>query len=218
MPAQDRYAQDRAQRREHLKVVRRFEQLCAHSPEAHARLRRGLGKGLDEVPGMHEFVAPLMPGGLHPDQQRAYYTLAALLADRPRHAFPEPDEDEQSAGDSNGDTETEPWGQSLGMALAEAATNGRRAEQERRKDRARSRIGLLVRQSVPGVHRYLPSTVRFLRDNEVEPDWAQLLTDLRQWPWSADRIGRIWQQDYFREVNRAAWERSRKKDDTAGLG
>lgn len=217
MPTQDRYVQNRALRREHVSVVRHFVQLCAHSPEAHARLRRGLGKDVDEVPGMHEFVAPLLPAGLHPEQQRAYYTVAALLADRPRHAFPEPKDDEQAGSDTKGDPETEPWGPSLGVALAEAVTNGRRAELERRKARGRSRIGLLVRQSVPGVHRYLPSTIRFLRECEAEPDWAQLLTDLYWWPWSADRIGRIWQQDYFRGVDSSAWERSRKKDESAGL-
>ncbi|MEV1010387.1 type I-E CRISPR-associated protein Cse2/CasB [Streptomyces sp. NPDC049881] len=191
---------------EHLRFVREIRQLCAGSPEAHARLRRGLGKDIDQVTGMHEFVAHWLPDKRNRERDRAYYAVAALIADQPRHVV---------RGRSADDTEEEQpigtYGPSLGHTLAEAVLNSPAQERPRRSDSTRRRLYLIVRQSTGGLHRYLPSVTRLLRQYETEPDWAQLLNDLTRWPWNAADIGTRWQQDYFRALHQNGWK---KKDET----
>ncbi|MEV7416611.1 type I-E CRISPR-associated protein Cse2/CasB [Streptomyces sp. NPDC089919] len=90
------------------------------------------------------------------------------------------------------------YGTSLGAAFAVAVASGPGREREMREGTAESRLNLLTRQSVPGLHRHLPGTVRYLRDLDVEVDWGQLLGDLIFWRRSKPRIARRWLQDYYR--------------------
>ncbi|MFE0268902.1 type I-E CRISPR-associated protein Cse2/CasB [Nocardiopsis alba] len=204
--AEDRDAAVRARRIEHLRFVREIRRLCAESSEAHVRLRRGAGKDIDQVPGMHEFIAHWLPEKRNRERDRAWYTVAALIAGQPRHVLrgrsdAEDDEEERTAT---------AYGISFGRTLAQAVLDSPAKERSRRGDNTRRRLALLVRQSPAGLHRYLPSATRLLRQYETEPDWAQLLSDLTRWPWYAGDIGGRWQQDYFRTLHRDTW---RKKDE-----
>jgi CRISPR system Cascade subunit CasB len=201
--------------------VRWVEQVCRDDPGARSALRRGLGRGLDDVlytRGMHRLVARWLPaGGDTPvAEQRAYYTVASLIAAQPRHTFTqhvtaepaEPagtdaplaagasDSAVPDAGDAE-DRETRArQGESLGVAFAHAvlkAGGGR----EMRLATAETRLNLLTRQSLDGIHRYLPPAVRFLRDADAPIDFAQLLVDLTDWPVGKGRISRRWLQDFY---------------------
>ncbi|GAA3196747.1 MULTISPECIES: type I-E CRISPR-associated protein Cse2/CasB [Streptomyces] len=210
--AEDHDAAARARRTEHLRFVSEIQRLCADSPEAHARLRRGLGKDVDQVAGMHEFIAHWLPERRHRERDRAYYTVAALIADQPRHVVRG-----RPADDAEPEPLTGPYGSSFGHTLAESVLNSPAQERPHRRDTTRRRLSLLVRQSPTGLHRYLPSATRLLRRYETEPDWAQLLNDLARWPWNAADIGSRWQQDYFRTLHRDEWSKNDKADATQAV-
>ncbi|MDT0407738.1 MULTISPECIES: type I-E CRISPR-associated protein Cse2/CasB [Streptomyces] len=99
------------------KYVAWINETCATDPGARVALRRGLRRDLDDVRGLHRIVAAWLPHGVTPEEERAYYAVAAMIADQPRHAFStadtaEPDEDEEPAagGDrptGEGDARTE---------------------------------------------------------------------------------------------------------------
>ncbi|RFU85192.1 type I-E CRISPR-associated protein Cse2/CasB [Streptomyces triticagri] len=205
--AQDRDAAARARRTEHLRFVREIQQLCADSPGTHARLRRGVGKDVDQVAGMHQFIAHWLPERRNRERDRAYYAVAALIADQPRHVVRD-----RPTDDSDSEQPTDPYGASFGHTLAEAVLNSPAQERPRRRDSTRRRLDLLVRQSPTGLHRYLPPATRLLRQYETEPDWAQLLTDLTRWPWNEADIGSRWQQDYFRTLHRDEWKKNNETD------
>lgn len=204
--AEDRRAEARECRADHLRFVREIRELCADSPGAHARLRRGLGKDIDQVSGMHEFIAHRLPEKRNRERDRAYYAIAALIADQPRHVVRD-----RPVADTEAEQSNDAYGFSFGRTLAESALKAPAQERQRRRDSTRRRLDLLVRQSPTGLHRYLPPATRLLRQYETEPDWAQLLSDLTNWPWYAADIGSRWQQDYFRTLHRDEW---RKKDET----
>jgi len=196
---------------------------CA-KPGTRSKLRRGLGKDVDEVPSMHEIVAPWLPEHRSRESERAYYAVASMIADRPRHSSDsssrdaEPPESTVARSENEPDEKTaSPYGVSLGATLAQAVFAAAPHERERRIAGTRRRLDILVRQSTSGLHRYLPSSVRFLRQCEVEPDWAQLLTDLTFWPDYAGDIGRRWQQDYFRLLHKADWDRADRDDFAVSL-
>ncbi|MGW1143649.1 type I-E CRISPR-associated protein Cse2/CasB [Streptomyces sp. NPDC002454] len=209
---EDRDAMARARRTEHLRFVREIQQLCAENPGAHARLRRGVGKDVDQVSGMHEFIAHRLPEKRNRERDRAYYAVAALIADQPRHVVRGEDEGKQKK-----DTEAEQpagtyYGPSFGHALAVPILTSPPQERSRRSDSTRRRLDLLVRQSPAGLHRYLPPAARLLRQYGTDIDWAQLLTDLARWPWNAADIGSRWQRDYFRAVHQDEWAKRDEAD------
>ncbi|KDN80540.1 type I-E CRISPR-associated protein Cse2/CasB [Kitasatospora cheerisanensis] len=80
------------------------EQRCAADPGVRSALRRGAGKGLDRVPSMHRFVARWLPAGAGDEVQRAYYTVAAMIAAQRRSQYTVP------AGAAGGVVEAEPSG------------------------------------------------------------------------------------------------------------
>jgi CRISPR system Cascade subunit CasB len=205
-------------RRKNENFVRWVEEVCRNDPGARSALRRGLGRGLDDVlytRGMHRLVARWLPaGGDTPvAEQRAYYTVASLIAAQPRHTFTqhvtaEPADSAASlaagasdyavpdAGDAEARETRARRGESLGVAFAHAvlkAGGGR----EMRLATAETRLNLLTRQSLDGIHRYLPPAVRFLRDADAPIDFAQLLVDLTDWPVGQGRISRRWLQDFY---------------------
>lgn len=78
---------------------------------------------------------------------------------------------------------------------------------------AESRLNLLTRQSVNGLHRHLPASVGYLRSLGVDVDWARLLDDLGNWRKQSGRISRIWLQDFYRVRNKALAEQADKADE-----
>ncbi|UQW99154.1 type I-E CRISPR-associated protein Cse2/CasB [Streptomyces sp. RerS4] len=210
----DRGARERA-------FVAWVERLCAEDPGARAALRSGLRKDLDAVVRMHRFVAPWLPQDRTPREvQQAYYAVASMIAAQPRSAA-----SEDGAGPAQGEAgavavpvgaegargRTGPvWGSSLGAAFA-AAAGGREAVM--REGTAESRLNLLTRQSLPGLHRHLPASVAYLSSLDVSVDFSQLLSDLAQWQRHSGRIARRWLQDYYRIRARDAHEAAKRADD-----
>jgi CRISPR system Cascade subunit CasB len=102
------------------KYVAWINETCATDPGARVALRRGLRRDLDDVRGLHRIVAAWLPHGVSQEEERAYYAVAAMIADQPRHAFStadasEPDEDKETAAEGNrptgeGDAPTEESG------------------------------------------------------------------------------------------------------------
>ncbi|MGW2822101.1 type I-E CRISPR-associated protein Cse2/CasB [Streptomyces sp. NPDC001443] len=221
-----------------LDAYRRYvafiEKTCAKDPGARVALRRGLRRGLDDVPGMHRLVAEWLPHNRSEAEERAFYTVAALIADRPRHSFTVADEEEPDTGQAaDGHTltgtvtgsedaaESEPAPQerqtrvrrdSLGAAFARAVP-ARTGQPGVRLETAEARLNLLTRQSLDGLHRHLPGSIRLLRTSDTDIDFAVLLDDLAAWPRYSKTISRRWLQDFYR-LRRAALEAAARHADT----
>ncbi|MER7755271.1 type I-E CRISPR-associated protein Cse2/CasB [Kitasatospora sp. NPDC097643] len=215
----------------------RIDQRSHDDPGVRAALRRGVGKDLDAVPFMHRFVASWLTDEQthNRDVQRAYYTVAALIAAQRRDQYAAAKskaskKDEPAADEANGETAQDTSGalaektdaeptaakrtpsRSLGHAFAEGVIKGGQGV-GLRETSAETRLNLLTRQSVDGLHRHLPGAVRQLRDRDVEIDWAQLLIDLCQWRRRSGAIKRTWLQDYHRALQKDGERRAREHDD-----
>ncbi|MGW1126414.1 type I-E CRISPR-associated protein Cse2/CasB [Streptomyces sp. NPDC002526] len=180
-------------------------QLCMEDPGARSALRSGLRKDLDSVRRMHRLVAPWLPDSRSEDVERAYYAVAAMIAAQPRSTLNSPAKapDVQQQPDAEQAPGGRAWrGTSLGAALAIAVTEGPGREKEMRVGTAESRLNLLTRQSINGLHRHLPATVGYLCSVGVDIDWAQLIHDLSNWRRHSGRISRAWLQDFYRQRNR----------------
>ncbi|MFB8033833.1 type I-E CRISPR-associated protein Cse2/CasB [Streptomyces sp. NPDC056004] len=192
------------------------EQVCREDAGARSALRSGLRKDLDQVRRMHRLVAPWLPDSCPADVERAYYTVAAMIAAQPRSALAAPD---HTAADPGQPDKREPspstrWRRtSLGTAFATAVTQGPGREKEMRAGTAESRLNLLTRQSVNGLHRHLPASVGYLRSLGVEVDWAQLLDDISHWRHRSGRISRTWLQDFYRLRDMAAAQQADDADE-----
>ncbi|MFJ5218729.1 type I-E CRISPR-associated protein Cse2/CasB [Streptomyces sp. NPDC088354] len=160
------------------------------------------------------------------DTERAYYAVAALIAARPRAqrlaeapVVPAPRTDEDTAGtgtpapapENNDGAEPEvpdpetgtrfhPHGTSLGESFALAV--GRRSPDELKSGAAESRLHLLVRQDLDGVHRMLPGVFRWLGSSGITPDYACLLRDLTAWRYRRDAVSTRWLQAFYRSLRR----------------
>ncbi|MFJ1796559.1 type I-E CRISPR-associated protein Cse2/CasB [Kitasatospora griseola] len=215
------------------------EQRCAADPGVRSALRRGAGKGLDRVPSMHRFVARWLPAGAGDEVQRAYYTMAAMIAAQRRSQYTVPagaagevvEAESSGAGGAVRDAEDAPQGaavagpddgapearrlsrQSLGRSFAQAVASG-----GLRESSAETRLNLLSRQSVDGLHRHLPGAVRQLREAGAPVDWAQLLGDLAGWRQYGGEVKRRWLQDFYRERHRSGVRAAREADDAEGAG
>lgn len=203
-------------RRRLVAYTRWIEELCRDDPGARTALRSGLRRGLDDVPRMHRFVAPWLPGnGQVPDaEQRAYYAVAAMIAAQPRGSYTAPDNERTPDLDATAAAEvtTPRYGMSLGLAFASAVAESPGREREMRESTAESRLNLLTRQSINGLYRHLPAAVGYLRDVGVPVDWAQLLSDLVAWPTHSGKISRRWLQDYYRLRAQALHQHAQRAD------
>lgn len=84
VPAQRRRAA--AQDDPHRAFTTWMEEVSARDPGARSALRSGVGKGLDSVPRMHRLVAAWLPASRTEDTERAYYAVAAMIAEQARRA------------------------------------------------------------------------------------------------------------------------------------
>ncbi|MEV4679938.1 type I-E CRISPR-associated protein Cse2/CasB [Streptomyces kurssanovii] len=177
------------------------EQVCREDAGARSALRSGLRKDLDSVRRMHRLVAPWLPEQRSADVERAYYTVAAMIAAQPRSALAAPEQTTAVPGrpdDEESSRSARRRRASIGTSFATAVTEGPRREKEMRAGTAESRLNLLTRQSVTGLHRHLPASVGYLRSLGVDIDWGQLLDDLGNWRNHSGRISRTWLQDFYR--------------------
>lgn len=175
-------------------------------PGSRAALRSGLGRRPEHAHRMHAFVADWVHEDVHPDQEWAHYTVAALIAAQP----PAARKTETSAEDANDEAAPEP-AEAEAKDAAETDKQQRRlnlghslAEAVNREDAKRrtmeKRLQLLARQSVDGVHTQLSPLVGYLRNKKVPVDWSRLLEDLRRWPYDRDKVAKEWLQAYFRTL------------------
>ncbi|MFB7176881.1 type I-E CRISPR-associated protein Cse2/CasB [Streptomyces sp. NPDC056257] len=186
--------------------------VAATDPGARAALRGGVRRGLNErrLREMDRLIVPWLPerGALTDDIEWAYYAVASMIgATTSRTVAAAPEEPPVEAGPGEPAPADEGpqrdrgavprYGTSLGVAFALAVTGGR-GGREMREATAESRLNLLTRQSLTGLHRHLPGSVGYLRELNVEIDWAQLLSDLSAWRGHRGRITRRWLQDYYR--------------------
>lgn len=192
-----------------------IEKRSAEDPGVRAALRRGVGKDLDEVPFMHRHVASWLSDEQTRDRdvQRAHYTVAVLIAAQRRDQYNVPTADAVAASASaeaalgGAQPAAGPVrGHSLGRAFADGAGAGLR------ESSAETRLNLLTRQSVDGLHRHLPAVTRQLREHGVAVDWAQLLVDLCRWRRHSGDIKRRWLQEYYRALQADGEHRAREAD------
>lgn len=179
-----------------------YVRVVCRDPGTRATLRRGLGKRPTEV-GVrtHSIVVRHLPEGLRDDgpEERAYYTVAALIAAQPRSARDDerdPEAAERTDPTEPPDNQQEPkrvgdLGASLAMAVNRGELGGNSAE---------SHLRLLVRQPIDTLHRRLPGLIRQLRGDRVPVNWVKLLDDLADYAWNQDRITKRWIQSYYRTL------------------
>lgn len=215
-----------------LDVDRRARRLVAATtaslaaPGRRSVLRRSLGRPLDHpsVHRAHGLVAQYLPefpdgppdSSAHGDVEaieRAFYTVAALIAAQPRgarddelarRAAAQLDETSDPAGDDQSAAAPEPgnlataptawyrrdtFGRTLAQAVRTGKVNG---------ETAPARLHLICRQDVAGVHRHLPRLVGHLRSDVVPVDWVRLTVDLARWGRYGDQVAKSWLQDYYR--------------------
>ncbi|MFF7328336.1 type I-E CRISPR-associated protein Cse2/CasB [[Kitasatospora] papulosa] len=197
-----------------------IERLCRTDPGARAALRAGLRRDLDHPRArpMHRLLTPRLPEECDDKTAQAHYTVAALIAAQPRHTFaPDQEEDEDTADDQeagkkqvlqkDGEPDGEgiapepaPYGPSFGATLGHAVMA---KGASMRMSAAESRINLLTRQSLRGIHLHLPAAVNQVRTTGAIIDWGQLLADLVDWPYRSGSISRRWLQDFYRITARA---------------
>ncbi|MFJ9611677.1 type I-E CRISPR-associated protein Cse2/CasB [Kitasatospora sp. NPDC101176] len=217
----------------------RIDKRSHEDPGVRAALRRGVGKDLDAVPFMHRYVASWLTEEQtrSRDVQRAFYTVASLIAAQRRDQYAaakaetsktngskdQPAGEETPAAEAAPDAPAHPGDaesgtgkrippRSLGHAFADGVIKGGQAG-GLRETSAETRLNLLSRQSVDGLHRHLPGAIRQLRGSDVEIDWAQLLIDLCQWRRRSGTVKRIWLQDYHRALQKDGERRAREHDD-----
>ncbi|MEU3521364.1 type I-E CRISPR-associated protein Cse2/CasB [Streptomyces sp. NPDC006654] len=209
--------------------VNHIETRCAQDPGVRVALRKGLRRDLDDVRGLHRIVAAWLPDGCPQAEERAFYAVAAMIADRPRHTFHTPgDHDDPDATAPAG---REPTAPPAGQAEAAATQPTRRdslgasyaravlaqAGRGLAENTAEARLNLLTRQSLPGIHRHLPGSIRHLRDAGADIDFAVLLDDLATWPYRSKTTARRWLKDYYRTrrapLETAAQMRDNQSDD-----
>lgn len=168
---------------------------CDSDKGASSALRRGLRRTPDQATTMHRYVARWTES-LGEDEW-AHYTVAALIASRPRKTrnFASTDNGQEDEAHSQAEEDpaaSKPRRPNLGATLAKLSGSSDRL------DTVERRLHLLVRQGVPGMQRHLPGVIRLLASAQVSPDWGVLLRDLSRWRKDRDRIARSWLQDYYR--------------------
>ncbi|WP_406401433.1 type I-E CRISPR-associated protein Cse2/CasB [Streptomyces uncialis] len=194
-----------------------IERLCRADPGARAALRAGLRRDLDHPRArpMHRLLTPRLPEGCDDQTAQAHYAVASLIAAQPRHAFTSDQDDDEDTEAEQGkqafqesgepdeeaaSSELTPYGSSFGGSLGQAVI-GKGASM--RMSAAESRVNLLTRQSLRGIHLHLPAAVNQVRATGAPIDWGQLLADLVNWRYQSGRISRRWLQDFYRITARA---------------
>ena len=210
------------------RMVAYVRKVNAHDPGTRAALRRGLGRPPEDIANFHAHavVAPYLPENHDRATERAFYTVAALVAAQQRGARDQ--EAEELAQDEDADTEVveeqsedesprpeTPTGASadehptrqqrraLGQTLAQAVENG-----HLKGDMVQGRLHLLARYRTDRLHRELPKLITHLRASAVPVDWGLLLRDLALWDEERGRVAKQWVQQYHRTRDRIQRQRS----------
>ncbi|MFC9329035.1 type I-E CRISPR-associated protein Cse2/CasB [Kitasatospora sp. NPDC057015] len=156
--------------------ARRFVERIDSLLRDNGAARRALATGLrpwngEPQSGMHPFVAPWLPGGLHPQRERAFYTVAALMTTTSRTGIG--------------------TGASIGDALAHASRTVSATTTE-------SSLRRLTTYTTAGPYTHLRGAVRLTGAGGAVLDWERLLRELDSWYFTGRRTCTQWQQDYYR--------------------
>ncbi|RCV51383.1 type I-E CRISPR-associated protein Cse2/CasB [Marinitenerispora sediminis] len=201
------------------RMTARIRHVIENDPGLRAALRRGIGRPPKDIANFHAHavVAPFLPERPDHATERAFYTVAALIAAQQRGAR---DQDVAgSASDGHEGAEGGPTGgagtaagrsrrRNLGETLAWAVEKGRV-----NGDAARDRLHLLARYRVDRLHRELPKLISYLRADLIPVDWGYLLRDLARWGSERDQVAKEWVQRYHRTRDDIQRERKRRADD-----
>lgn len=188
--------------------VRAISRRVASQPGDRAGLRRSLGYRPTDITALaaHQFIAPYLAAGTSEATERAFYTVAALIASQPRQARDQPAE-LAAAGHGAAADPGRGRRRNLGESLAHAV-----AGKHRSADTAEVRLHLLARQDLDGVHRQLPRLIGQLRGDLIQIDWAQLIGDLSRWGSDPRQVAKEWVQGYHRTAERLKTEHKRQDD------
>ena len=184
-------------------------------PGPRAELRRAVGMEPGNARCWHAYrhVEPHLPGARDEATERAFLSVAALIAAQPPSARAQdrgrgPDTDEPDPTRVPGEPAS-PFTGNLGVVLAHAVD--RRVVGD---TAAEGRLHLMCRQDVTGVHRQLPRLITQLRNSRVRIDWVQLVCDLSDWKRDHDSVVKNWLQGYHRTLHRLKAQRGRAKKNT----
>lgn len=217
------------------RMIDHLRHVNERDPGTRAMLRRGLGRPPEDLANFHAHavVSRYLPEGCDYATERAFYTVAALVAAQPRGARDQeastgtaapdstdepaaetPDTDstaETATSDNAADTAAQdgPAGgtrRTLGQILAWAVENG-----QMKGDTVRDRLHLLARYRTDRLHRELPKLISHLRADLVPIDWSYLLRDLAYWDREREQVAKQWVQQYHR--TRDQIQRQRRNND-----
>lgn len=210
-------------------LVRHVTRLTRNNPADRSLLRHSLGNSPEEAAlGVHRIVVPYLPSP--PDHrtdtngyaaiERAYYTVAALIASQPRGArgqagagdaqeAPAGQDAAQAGTTGTGRAEQRHW-RNLGYSLAHAADRGGNARS------LENHLQLLTRQDADGLYRHLPRLILQLRGDQVHIDWGVLIYDLTRWARTPRLVAKEWAQSYYRTSERLTAARSRAAHTASG--
>ncbi|QSB06526.1 type I-E CRISPR-associated protein Cse2/CasB [Natronoglycomyces albus] len=169
-------------------------------PGPRATLKRCLGLEADDRrwDRAWQHLVEYVPERADSAEERAFVAVAAMIcAQNP------------SARKDDLDEHRPPATAKLGASMAIGVAQHRWSS----KDAALSRLILLGRQNLGGLHRLLPRTVLHLRSLGVPIAWAALVDDLAAWPRYRREITKRWIQDYHRTLHRIETERARNDAD-----
>ncbi|MBP2477613.1 CRISPR system Cascade subunit CasB [Crossiella equi] len=182
------------------RFVERIQQLCARSAAARNQLRRTERRRPEDASrAVHQVVARWLPDNPSPGRERAYYTVAALIAAQPNTTHRATDEQTSPEAD-----DTEPaarartrWA-NLGGTLARACLGRPAGAKTIGFASAERHLELICRQGLHGLHRHLPTVIRRMSEIDASPDWARLLNDLARWENTPRLVAKQWQQAFYR--------------------
>ncbi|RBQ18063.1 type I-E CRISPR-associated protein Cse2/CasB [Spongiactinospora rosea] len=173
-------------------------------------LRRALGRAPEHPAARpaHMVVAYTLPQNPDEATERAFYTVAAMIAAQPRDARDQATgrnddnaddapqaEDEPEAAEAI-ESASEDQQETLGATLGRMVATGKG-----REDTIEPRLHLMCRQDVAGIHRHLPRLIATMRADLVRVDWLRLTLDLAAWGTQRDRVTKRWLQDYYRTLH-----------------
>lgn len=202
------------------------------SVTARVALRRMVGRSPEDpaARAAHSYLARYIREDDSAAVERAFYAVAAMIAAQPREARearkqPRADQEVSAAdvpqrpvkeagavapgglvGGSASEKGAPKSGTSLGIALGTATAAGVLGFEP-----IESRLLLLCRQGIAGIHRQMPRLITRLRTDLVPVDWAELTVDLARWGGDRDYVAKRWLQDFYRTHNKIVAVEAKRK-------
>jgi CRISPR system Cascade subunit CasB len=190
-------------------------------------LRRALGRSPEDpaVRAAHMVIAPVLPKRCDEATERAFYSVASMIAAQPRDARdettgvnddddePEQETQERAPAEEVEEAEEAEEQESLGATLGRAVALGKL-----REDTTESRLHLMCRQDVSGIHRHLPRLIATLRADLLPVGWVRLTIDLSRWGRERDLVTKRWLQEYYRTLHAVRAIRERNSHNSEGEG